>query len=472
MIFIEKVITGRGQIVKGDVFIFPKGEELASDDLMGFIEAQEELVTNHYNRNYNLYVGKHKILSAQYEDLGMNNKLVVSMPKLLVDEYAGYFGGNEPQIQLDNDTDNELLKQWLSTVDFADEHSEVVKSVAIYGRGYLLAYQDENSVPQIAHIEPDEGFMIYDDTVKSEPLAFVRYSYDTNYQVQGTIYYANYSVNFKDSKLEEPEPYFWHEVPAQEFYSNEERQGVFDSVVTLVDALDNALSRKTNQVDYFDNAYLAMLGVQFVDEDGNPVEPTINRQQRLIYVPDVDATNAKIEFIEKPNGDSMQENLINRLIDLIYQTSMIPNLRDEAFSGNSSGVALQFKLLPMQNMAAFQERKFTKALRKLFKTLLESADGGQIIPASRNDSWKNMRFIYTRNIPQNMADSISTAVEASKLLSEESSIALIPWIDSPKDEIQRKVSEKQDALKRSLQNSISAVDMAKGGVDSDTETEQ
>lgn len=458
--------------MKGDIFIFPKGEELTGDDLIGFVEAQEGLVTNHYNRNYDLYISKHKILNVQYEDLDMNNKLVVSMPKLLVDEYAGYFGGNEPQIQLDNDADNELLKQWLSMVDFADEHSEVVKSVAIYGRGYLLEYQDENSVPQIAHIEPDEGFMIYDDTVKSEPLAFVRYSYDTNYQVQGTIYYANYSVNFKGSKLGDPEPYFWHEVPAQEFYSNEERQGVFDSVVTLVDALDNALSRKANQVDYFDNAYLAMLGVQFVDEKGNPVEPTINRRQRLIYVPDADAANAKIEFIEKPNGDSMQENLINRLIDLIYQTSMIPNLRDEAFSGNSSGVALQFKLLPMQNMAAFQERKFTKALRKLFKTLLESADGGQIIPAARSDSWKNMRFIYTRNIPQNMADSINTAVEASKLLSEESSIALIPWIDSPKDEIKRKISEKQDALKRSLQNSISAVDMAKGGVDDGEETEQ
>ena len=74
-----------------------------------------------------------------------------------------------------------------------------------------------------------------------------------------------------------------------------------------------------------------------------------------------------------------------------------------------------------------------------------------------------MRFTYTRNTPENMADSINTAVEASKLLSEESSIALLPWIDNPKDEIQRKVEEKQDTLKRSLQNSISAVDMAKKG---------
>ena len=114
-------------------------------------------------------------------------------------------------------------------------------------------------------------------------------------------------------------------------------------------------------------------------------------------------------------------------------------------------------------MAAFQERKFIKALRKLFKTVLESADGGQIIPSVRNDSWKNMRFVYTRNTPENMADSINTAVQASKLLSEESSIALLPWIDNPQDEIKRKVEEKQDTLKRSLQNSISAVDMAKKG---------
>ncbi|OQQ78446.1 phage portal protein, partial [Ligilactobacillus salivarius] len=70
-----------------------------------------------------------------------------------------------------------------------------------------LAYQGEDSKPKIAHVEPDEGFMIYDDTIKSEPLAFVRYSRDYLNHVTGTIYYAGFSVDFKDDELDEPVNY-------------------------------------------------------------------------------------------------------------------------------------------------------------------------------------------------------------------------------------------------------------------------
>ena len=67
------------------------------------------------------------------------------------------------------------------------------------------------------------------------------------------------------------------------------------------------------------------------------------------------------EFLTKPDGDAIQEHLIDRLISMIYQISMVANLNDEAFSGNSSGVALQYKLLPMRNLAANQDRILAKS---------------------------------------------------------------------------------------------------------------
>ncbi|MCQ2570096.1 MAG: phage portal protein, partial [Limosilactobacillus sp.] len=335
-------ITGNGSVVKGNVFIFPEDEELTIEDLNGFINYHQQLVKDHYKRNYDIYIGQHEIVNRPDNDYGENNKLVVGMPRLLVDEYAGYFGGNPVTIQAKEDSDNDALQDWLKAANFDDEHSEVVKSVAIYGRAYLLEYLDDGK-PQLAHVEPDEGFMIYDDTIKASPLAFVRYSYDKKRQLHGTLYFADsksetgYEQQFNAEQLFEPEARVFHGVPAQEFYANEERQGVFDGAVTLINALDNALSRKANQVDYFDNAYLKLLGVQLspgMDENGNPLPPQIDRQNRLIYSPDVEAPNADIDFVSKPDADGMQENLINRLIDMIYQTTMIPNFRDEAFGGN------------------------------------------------------------------------------------------------------------------------------------------
>ncbi len=467
VIIINKITIGRGQVVKGDVFIFPKGETLNVDDLYGFIQYQDELYRRKYEPNYDMYVSNHPILRAPLKAWSENNKLVVPMPRLLVDEYAGYFGGNAPTVQLEDETDNDSLQTWLNDSEFADEHSEIVKAVGIYGRSYLLAYQGEDSKPKIAHVEPDEGFMIYDDTIKSEPLAFVRYSRDYLNHVTGTIYYAGFSVDFKDDKLEEPVNYVWHEVPAVEFYSNEERQGIFDGVKTLIEALDKALSKKADQVDYFDNAYLLALGLNLEDENGRI---HIDRNQRFIYSPDADATNAKVEFIGKPDADGMQENLINRLIDLIYYTSMIPNLQDSAFSGNSSGVALQFKLLPMQNMAAFQERKFIKSLRRMFKVLFESADGGQIVRAINKESWLDLRFTYTRNMPQNMADAVSTAVQASSLLSQQTALAMIPGIDDPQAELERKEDEQSNSMKKAMNQALP--DYLKAGVDNDEENSE
>lgn len=467
VIIINKITIGRGQVVKGDVFIFPKGETLNVEDLYGFIQYQDELYRRKYEPNYDMYVSNHPILRAPLKAWSENNKLVVPMPRLLVDEYAGYFGGNAPTVQLEDETDNDSLQTWLNDSEFADEHSEIVKAVGIYGRSYLLAYQGEDSKPKIAHVEPDEGFMIYDDTIKSEPLAFVRYSRDYLNHVTGTIYYAGFSVDFKDDKLEEPVNYVWHEVPAVEFYSNEERQGIFDGVKTLIEALDKALSKKADQVDYFDNAYLLALGLNLEDENGRI---HIDRNQRFIYSPDADATNAKVEFIGKPDADGMQENLINRLIDLIYYTSMIPNLQDSAFSGNSSGVALQFKLLPMQNMAAFQERKFIKSLRRMFKVLFESADGGQIVRAINKNSWLDLRFTYTRNMPQNMADAVSTAVQASSLLSQQTALAMIPGVDDPQAELERKEDEQSNSMKKAMKQALP--DYLKAGVDNDEENSE
>ncbi len=467
VIIINKIAIGRGQVVKGDVFIFPKGKTINVDDLYGFIQYQDELYRRKYEPNYDMYVSNHPILRAPLKAWSENNKLVVPMPRLLVDEYAGYFGGNAPTVQLEDETDNDSLQAWLNDSEFADEHSEIVKAVGIYGRSYLLAYQGEDSKPKIAHVEPDEGFMIYDDTIKGEPLAFVRYSRDYLNHVTGTIYYAGFSVDFKDDKLEEPVNYVWHEVPAVEFYSNEERQGIFDGVKTLIEALDKALSKKADQVDYFDNAYLLALGLNLEDENGRI---HIDREQRFIYSPDADATNAKVEFIGKPDADGMQENLINRLIDLIYYTSMIPNLQDSAFSGNSSGVALQFKLLPMQNMAAFQERKFIKSLRRMFKVLFESADGGQIVKSINKDSWLDLRFTYTRNMPQNMADAVSTAVQASSLLSQQTALAMIPGIDDPQAELERKEDEQSNSMKKAMNQALP--DYLKAGVDNDEENSE
>ena len=121
-------------------------------------------------------------------------------------------------------------------------------------------------------------------------------------------------------------------------------------------------------------------------------------------------------------------------------------------------------------MAAFQERKFIKSLRRMFKVLFESADGGQIVRAINKNSWLDLRFTYTRNMPQNMADAVSTAVQASSLLSQQTALAMIPGVDDPQAELERKEDEQSNSMKKAMNQALP--DYLKAGVDNDEENSE
>ncbi len=407
------------------------------------------------------------MLEQPAKQTGADNRLVVNLPKYLVDTYNGFFSGIAPKISLDDDKENQKLQDWNNTNSFVDKLNEISKQADIYGKSYAFVYQDEDSQTRVTYCSPSHAFMVYDDTVNREPLAFVRYHYDNSSDAtaKGTIYYSDASYDFVGSTISpEPTPNLYKLVPAVEFYENEERQGVFDGCITLINELDRALSQKANQVEYFDNAYLYMLGIQ-LEKDRDTGQPMLDlKNDRFIYAPADTAVNGKIGFVSKPDGDNMQENLINRLTEWIFQTAMIPNMNDQAFSGNSSGVALQYKLLPMKNRASNKERKFVHSLRHLYQIIFSV---GTVLPDSSKNKWQDLSFQFTRNMPANIADEVNSAVNASGIVSKETALSLLSFIDDPKSEINRMEKEKDEEMKRVSQLSPAAMDFQK--VNSDDE---
>ncbi|OAU74764.1 phage portal protein, partial [Lacticaseibacillus rhamnosus] len=171
--------------------------------------------------------------------------------------------------------------------------------------------------------------------------------------------------------------------------------------------------------------------------------------------PDADSAQGVAEFLTKPDGDAIQEHLIDRLISMIYQISMVANLNDEAFSGNSSGVALQYKLLPMRNLAANQDRKFTQSLRSLYKIAFSV---GTILPESKSDDWQKLNFAFTRNLPENITDEADAASKLKGLVSDQTMLSTLSFVDDPKAEMKRMTDEQNEAVKNALVNNPAASD--------------
>lgn len=456
----------KGQVVEGNVFIYPKDDEITMADLLKFISKNKSLAEE-YKHNLEMYKGNHNILNKQPRQFGPDNKLVANLPHYIVDTYNGFFTGIPPKVTLDDKETNSLLQEWNDENSLQDKLSEISKQADIFGRSLAFVYQDEDSQTRIAYSSPVNSFMVYDDTVSRQPLAFVRYWKNTDGIQVGMVYYSDKTISFEGSKFGDEMLNPYKMVPAVEFYGNEERQGVFDNVKTLIDELDRVLSQKANQVEYFDNAYLKILGVDLdQDGDGKPDADLIGNQ--MIYSPAADATNATVDFISKPDGDNMQEHIIDRLVSMIYQISMVANLNDEAFAGNSSGVALQYKLLPMRNMAANKERKFRQALRRLYRIVFSV---GTVLPEVHSEDWRELVFTFKRNLPDDISNDADIAQRLQGMVSQETLLSILPFVNDPQEEIKRINKEKQENMQQALKYGPAALDQDKPDGDEDGDAE-
>ena len=72
-------------------------------------------------------------------------------------------------------------------------------------------------------------------------------------------------------------------------------------------------------------------------------------------------------------------------------------------------------------------------------------------------------------MPQNMADAVSTAVQASSLLSQQTALAMIPGIDDPQAEIKRKQEEQNETVKNAFNSVPNTPDYLVGDSHDDTE---
>lgn len=424
------------------IFIHPAEEEITAEVVKEFIDLHVAELPR-YNRLKELYESNAPILSqedkAEYKP---DNRLVVNYAKYIVDTFNGYFIGIPVKVSHDDAGINEKVDDFLKRNDMDDNQAELSKITSIYGHGFELLYQNEEAETCSTYNNPLDMFIVYDDTIAQKPLFAVRYQ-TTDDEMKGQIYKKDEIIHFTKGGsglvFGEVEVHYYGDVPVIEYIENEERQSIFESVESLINAYDKAVSEKANDVDYFADAYLKILGVELEEESLKTI-----RDNRIINLYGADNIKDIIaEFMEKPNGDASQEHLLDRLERLIYQISMVANINDESF-GNASGVALEFKLQPMKNLAAMKERKFTSGMNRRFKMVFNLPTN---MEASNKDQWRNLNYKFTRNIPRNVADEAETAGKLQGVVSKETQLSVLSIVDNPKQEIERMNTEIESQAK-------------------------
>src|SRR5690625_3136821 len=347
-----------------------------------------------------MYLGDYEILHEDDKDYGKpDNRLVVNFAKYIVDTLNGYFIGHPIKTIHPDEDISERMRDIAKRNNQNDNNAELSKLCSIYGHAYEFLYQDGDANTRVTYIEPQNAFVIYDDTIAQEPLYGVYLKNDE----EGILYSIDdekdFTIEDDEVSFSDERVHYFEDVPIIEYVENNERQSVFENVETLINAYNKALSEKANDVDYFADAYLAILGVE-LDED------TIQniRDNRIINLKDGDTNKIIVEFLDKLNADGTQENLIERLETLIFQISMVSNINDETF-GSSSGISLRYKLQSMENLTLMKERKFNAGMVKRFKMMFA-------IPTNfkgDKEGYLDIDYVFNRNIPNNIEEEAKTA---------------------------------------------------------------
>lgn len=440
-----------------------------------------------------------------------HNQVSTGFARYITNIRVGYFMGNDIQYKIAADEDNEqsvadkvedLLAKYndASSTPYIDEMLK--KDLSITGRAYDLVYVNEGETTlNLAKVDPTTAFVVYDDSIKAQPLFAVRYYQtgvlDEQLQEQYEIYTDNTLFRYhSDGGIPETnapeqavifdnqEPLFFGRVPLTEYKNNDERIGDWEPELDQMDALDKAISTMANFQEDFNDAAMVVTGKfantskpkyllddhgnRIIGKDGNPIviepaHPEINPHHRMFYLEPYimqTALNGErqivtptMNYVTKQYDATGWSTYTNFLINEIHKYTNTPNVNDPNFASNASGVAMSYKLWGSDQERKIQEALFKRGLRARLSACVAYWDQINALPGT-NDVANVVSMIkpnFDPNLPKNdeaTAQLLQTLAGIPDLTSLQTLREIEERITgvSPKDEEQRIDDQQQKQL--------------------------
>ena len=419
-------------------FIIPEEKEMDEELLLEFINKHKSYLST-YSVLENMYNDNHSILKLPpKERYKPDNRIVANFSRYITNTFNGFFIG----IPIKVSHEDEEINKYLNFIDGYnnqdDTNSEISKLCSIFGHAYELIYNDEEGKIGLTYIKPSQCFIIYDNSIRKKPLYGIRYFINEDNKIEGTYSDVNKIVKFIEGdngiSFTEEEFHLFDDVPIIEYVENEEKKGIFESVITMINAYNKALSEKANDVDYYADSYLVILGAYLEEESLKRF-----RDSRTINLVGDEADKVVVDFLTKPSSDETQENLLDRLERLIFQISMVSNISDKNFT-ESSGVAMKYKLQPMENLAVMKERKFIGSLNRRYKIISSFPNSPM-----KGDDWVNIQYRFNRKLPSNLLEESQIARNLSGVTSDETTISVLSIVNDAKEEMDKRKKETEDS---------------------------
>ena len=418
------------------MYTVPKGSLLTKDLIEGAIEYNEDK-RKEYNKLENYYLGKHNIINRVKPPTNKNNRIVINHAKYITDIHVGYLLGNPVEYKSLKNEDITLIEEQFKKQSIADIDHEIAKDISIFGIQYELVYISDNDI-RSKDIDVRNAICIYDDTVDHNKLFGIIYKQDTTKDDYEDIQVYDSEKEYQcvsNGKIVigEGKIHRFGLVPLIKYKNNTEYQGDFVQVISLIDAYNLLQSDRINDKEQLVEAILVGYGVKMEKK-----QLTSLRENRTVFGL---TSDAKLEYLTK-NLDETQVDVLRQVIqDDIHKISQTPNMSDENFIGNSSGVALRYKLLAFEQAVSNTERYFERGLLErfqLYNNYLNNTNKMMIVPIY------NVDVVFKRNLPQNDLEISAMINNLTDLIDDETLIGELSFIRNSKETIKKNRKEEAE----------------------------
>ena len=388
------------------------------------------------------YDGVQAILNKTYADESKPcNRTVINYCKNIADSYCGYMA-TPSFISYRSNEDIDDIMNILRYNDFQAEDSEFLLNALIYGTAAELMYIDAESKVRFRLINPTQCFGVYDDSLSSDLLYFVRMYKVSDWDDSDTYnvdVYSDYSIRHYTMQgmngfltFVSEEPHYFSQCPANIFTLPDEKS-IFDCILSLQDSANEILSSEIDDYNAFCDAYLALVGV-----DADTEDIAAMKQNRVLILPE----NASAQWLTKNTNDAQVENILKRIHDSIYRVSACVDFSLENVGGGiSSGIAIRYRLSGMEHRAGIIESQMKKALQRRIEIIcgIASLKLGEEV-------FRDIEIHFERNVPTDNAEIVNLVNALKGTVSDATLLGMIPAVTDVNVELENVKKQKQENM--------------------------
>ena len=318
----------------------------------------------------------------------------------IVDFRTGYMCGSSKAIQYigscsKQDRQEELaelvsqLNEYMDDVDSATQNKEIFDWVFTCGVGYKMVlpnvnaeYGDIHSTPFESYVlDPRNTFVVYSNALGEPALMGVRYVIKENGRVVYSCYTKDTEYDIELFTVKKKEKYrilsstshVVDSIPIVEYIDNEMRMGAFESIITVLDSINELECSRTDSVRQYVQALLLMHNVGLNSDEYDAL-----REQGCIQFDDVSPDKkAEINYISLDLNQENTQTLVSNMWQSVREICGIPSMSngDTSDSSNNGAVIMRQGWGQAEAKAKNSEEMFKLSERKFLKLVLAICQG-------------------------------------------------------------------------------------------------